>query len=129
MPPTGGINLCAWNSLGSSMGSSLSSSAGERLVYVEPVNPLSQIEPLAVHRNGFVHSTFLLVLSAIAQLLLLLLFLQPLPALAADPCPPGMAPIPGGSYRIGAGAQLPEEQPGRSLRNSRVAACGSAPFV
>jgi formylglycine-generating enzyme required for sulfatase activity len=29
-----------------------------------------------------------------------------------------MAPIPGGSYRIGAGAQLPEEQPGRSLRIS-----------
>ena len=98
------------------MGSSLRSSAGERLVYVEPVNQLSQIEPLPVHRNGFVHSTFLLVLAAIAQLLLLLL--QPLPALAADPCPPAMALIPGGSYRIGAGAQLPEEQPGRSLRIS-----------
>ena len=59
------------------------------------MNPLSQIEPLAVHRTGFVHSTFLVVLFAIAQLLLLLL--QPLPALAADACPSGMAPIPGGS--------------------------------
>ena len=57
-----------------------------------------------------------MVLFAIAQLLLLLL--QPLPALAAIPCPPGMAPIAGGSYRIGAEAQLPEEQPARSLRIS-----------
>jgi hypothetical protein len=97
-------------------GSSLSSSAGDRFVYVVPVNPLSQIEPLAVHRTGFVHSTFLMVLSAIAQLLLLLL--QPLPALAVDLCPSGMALIPGGSYRIGVGAQLPEEQAGRSLRIS-----------
>jgi formylglycine-generating enzyme required for sulfatase activity len=71
---------------------------------------------LAVHRPGFVPSTFLLALSAIAQLLLLLL--QPVPAMAAAPCPTSMAPIPGGSYRIGAGAQLPEEQPVRSLRIS-----------
>ena len=44
-------------------------------------------------------------------LLLQLLLLQPVPALAADPCLPSMAPIPGGTYRIGAAAQLPEEQP------------------
>jgi hypothetical protein len=55
-----------------------------------------------------------LALWVIAQLLLL----QPMPALAADPCPASMAAIPGGSYRIGAGAQLPEEQPGRRLRIS-----------
>ena len=66
------------------------------------------------HRPGFVSSTCLLWLAAIAQLLLLLL--QPVPALAADPCPASMALIPGGSYRIGAGAQLPEEQPVRRLR-------------
>ena len=53
---------------------------------------------------------------AVAQLLLLLL--QPIPALAADRCPPSMVLIPGGSTRIGAGAQLPEEQPSRSLRIS-----------
>ena len=29
-----------------------------------------------------------------------------------------MAPIPGGSYRIGGSAQLPEDQPARSLRIS-----------
>jgi formylglycine-generating enzyme required for sulfatase activity len=69
---------------------------------------------LAIHRRAFVHSTVLQALLAIAQLLLL----QPLPALAADPCPTSMALIPGGSYRIGAGAQLPEEQPGRVLRIS-----------
>ena len=66
------------------------------------------------HRPGFVSSTCLLWLAAIAQLLLLLL--QPVPALAADPCPASMVLIPGGSYRIGAGAQLPEEQPVRRLR-------------
>jgi hypothetical protein len=69
-----------------------------------------------MHRPGFVPSIVLLALSAMAQLLLL--FLQPVPTLAADPCPASMAAIPGGSYRIGAGAQLPEEQPGRSLRIS-----------
>jgi len=75
---------------------------------------LSPIRRLAVPRSGFVHSAFVLALWVIAQLLLL----QPMPALAADPCPASMAAIPGGSYRIGAGAQLPEEQPGRRLRIS-----------
>ena len=51
-------------------------------------------------------------------LLLQLLLLQPMPALAADSCPAAMVAIPGGSYRIGAGAQLPEEQAGRRLRIS-----------
>jgi hypothetical protein len=46
------------------------------------VVPPRQIEPLAFHRPGFVPSTVLLALFAIAQLLLLLL--QPLPAMAAD---------------------------------------------
>ncbi len=78
------------------------------------VIPQSQITLLAIHCPGFVSSIVLLALSAIAQLLLL----QPMPALAADPCPVSMAPIPGGSYRIGVGAQLPEEQPGRRLRIS-----------
>ena len=74
-------------------------------------------EPFAVHRIGFVQGTLLLlVVSAIAQLLLWPL--QPLPAMPADQCPASMAPTPGGSYRIGAGAQLPEEQPVRSLRIS-----------
>ena len=75
---------------------------------------MNPTQPLAIHRRAFVHSTVLQALLAIAQLLLL----QPLPALAADPCPTSMALIPGGSYRIGAGAQLPEEQPGRVLRIS-----------
>jgi len=84
------------------------------------VIPPCQITPLAIDRPGVVPSSVLLALSALAQLLLLLLLLlvQPVTALAADPCPASMAPIPGGSYRIGAGAQLPEEQPGRSLRIS-----------
>ena len=60
---------------------------------------MSSTEPLAVDRPGFVPSTFLLALFAIPQLMLL----QPVPAMAADPCPASMAPIPGGSYRIGAG--------------------------
>lgn len=47
-----------------------------------------------------------------------LLLLPPAPALAANPCPASMVLIPGGSYRIGAGAQLPEEQPIGSLRLS-----------
>jgi len=75
---------------------------------------LNPTQPLAIHRRAFVYVTVLVALLAIAQLLLL----QPLPALAADPCPTSMALIPGGSYRIGAGAQLPEEQPGRVLRIS-----------
>jgi formylglycine-generating enzyme required for sulfatase activity len=85
------------------------------------VEPLSPIVPLAIHRIGCRQSTcqisLLLVLAAIAQLLLLLL--QPVAAaMAADPCPASMTAIPGGSYRIGAGAQLPEEQPVRKLRIS-----------
>jgi len=80
------------------------------------VVPLSPIEPLAIRHTGFLQRTLPLLLSAIAQLLLF--FLQPGAALAADPCPASMALIPGGSYRIGAGAQLPEEQPVRSLRIS-----------
>lgn len=47
-----------------------------------------------------------------------LLLLPPAPALAANPCPASMVLIPGGRYRIGAGAQLPEEQPIGSLRLS-----------
>lgn len=47
-----------------------------------------------------------------------LLLLPPAPALAANPCPASMVLIPGGSYRIGTGAQLPEEQPIGSLRLS-----------
>ena len=77
---------------------------------------LSPTEPLSVPRPSSLHEACLLFSLAVAQVLLLLL--QPMPALAADPCPVSMAPIPGGSYRIGAGAQLPEEQPGRSLRIS-----------
>ena len=84
------------------------------------MEPLSPIEPLAIHRTGCrqrsCQSSLLLVLAAIAQLLLL--FLQPVAAVAAEPCPASMAAIPGGTYRIGAGAQLPEEQPGRRLRIS-----------
>jgi len=53
---------------------------------------------------------------AVAQLLFLLL--QPLPAMAADPCPASMAFIPGGGTRIGAGAQLPEEQPAHNVQIS-----------
>jgi formylglycine-generating enzyme required for sulfatase activity len=71
---------------------------------------------VSVHRPGLALRTGLLVLLAMAQMVLLLL--QPMPALAADQCPPSMAPIPGGRYRIGAGAQLPEEQPAGSLRIS-----------
>jgi len=91
------------------------------LLDVQTVEPLSPIVPLAIHRIGCRQSTcqisLLLVLAAIAQLLLLLL--QPVAAaMAADPCPASMTAIPGGSYRIGAGAQLPEEQPVRKLRIS-----------
>jgi formylglycine-generating enzyme required for sulfatase activity len=77
---------------------------------------------VSVHRRELAHRpelairACLLVLLAIAQLVLLPM--RPLPALAAEPCPPSMAPIPGGSYRIGAGAQLPEEQPAGSRRVS-----------
>jgi len=71
---------------------------------------------LPVPRPSSLHEACLLVSLAVAQLLLLLL--QPMPAQAAEPCPASMAPIPGGTYRIGAGAQLPEEQPGRRLRIS-----------
>jgi len=51
---------------------------------------------------------------ALAFLLILamgmgVLLLGPAPALASDSCPPSMAPIPGGSYRIGAAGRLPEE--------------------
>ncbi len=38
-----------------------------------------------------------------------LLALGPAPARAADSCPPSMAPIPAGRYRIGAAGLLPEE--------------------
>lgn len=61
---------------------------------------------------GFLQRIGLLL--ALAPLLLLLP--QPPPALAADPCPSSMARIPGGRTVIGAGAQLPEEQPARTLR-------------
>jgi len=71
---------------------------------------------LSVHRPSSLHRACLLFSLAVAQVLLLLL--QPMPAQAAEPCPASMAPIPGGTYRIGAGAQLPEEQPGRRLRIS-----------
>ena len=75
---------------------------------------LSPPEPLSLPRPSFLQRVCLLVSLAVAQLLLL----QPMPALAADPCPPSMVLIPGGNYRIGAAAQLPEEQPGRRLRIS-----------
>lgn len=80
------------------------------------MEPLSATEPLPVHRPGVLPRACLLLALAIAQWALMLL--QPIPALAADPCPPSMVLIPGGSYRIGAGAQLPEEQPVRNLRLS-----------
>lgn len=53
-------------------------------------------------------------LPVLAALLILALgmgvvLLWPAPAPAADPCPPAMAPIPGGRYRIGAAGRLPEE--------------------
>jgi formylglycine-generating enzyme required for sulfatase activity len=73
-------------------------------------------EPLSVHRPSSLQKACLLFSLAVAQVLLLLL--QPMPAQAAEPCPASMAPIPGGTYRIGAAAQLPEEQPGRRLRIS-----------
>ena len=75
---------------------------------------LSLTEPLSVPRPSFLQRVCMLVSLAVT----LLLLLQPAPALAADPCPASMALIPGGTYRIGAGAQLPEEQPGRRLRIS-----------
>jgi formylglycine-generating enzyme required for sulfatase activity len=75
---------------------------------------LSPTEPLSVPRPSFLQRVCLLVSLAVAQLLLL----QPMPAQAAEPCPPFMAPIPGGTYRIGAAVQLPDEQPGRRLRIS-----------
>ena len=63
------------------------------------MEPLSPIEPLAIHRTGCrqisCQSSLLLVLAAIAQLLLL--WLQPVAAVAAEPCPASMAAIPGGS--------------------------------
>jgi sulfatase modifying factor 1 len=90
--------------------------AGERFLDVQTVVTLSPIEPLAIRHTGFLQRTLPLFLSAIAQLLLF--FLQPGAALPADPCPDSMALIPGGSYRIGAGAQLPEEKPVRTLRIS-----------
>ncbi len=71
---------------------------------------------MPVPRPSFLQRACLLFSLAVAQLLLLLL--QPNPALAADRCPPSMVLIPGDSTRIGAGAQLPEEQPIRSLRIS-----------
>ncbi|KEF40804.1 MAG: gliding motility-associated lipoprotein GldK [Cyanobium sp. CACIAM 14] len=39
-------------------------------------------------------------------------------AAAGDPCPPGMAFIPGGRFRLGAAARLPEEGPAESVRLS-----------
>ncbi len=67
-------------------------------------------------RTPFVRHACLLVALAMAQLALVVF--HPVPALAAGPCPSSMAFIPGGTYRIGAAAQLPEEQPGRRLRIS-----------
>ena len=46
---------------------------------------------------------------ALALVLVLVLLIQPAPAQAAATCPPSMAPIPGGRYRIGAAGRLPEE--------------------
>ncbi len=55
---------------------------------------------------------------ALAMTQLALVLVLPVPALAADLCPASMAFIPGGSYRIGAAAQLPEELQGRRLQIS-----------
>ncbi len=67
---------------------------------------------MAFHRVGYLLKACFVFSLAVA------LLLQPLPTMAAESCPPSMTLIPGGSYRIGAGAQLPEEQPGRLLRIS-----------
>ena len=67
-------------------------------------------ESLLVHRPeawGFPVLAALLILALGMGVALL----WPAPAPAADPCPPSMAPIPGGRYRIGAAGRLPEEAP------------------
>ena len=78
------------------------------------MDPLNRINPLPILRLGFVRQICLLVALAVAPLALL--FLHPRPAQAENPCPASMAPIPGGTTRIGAAAQLPEEQPVRTVR-------------
>ncbi|WP_371734011.1 formylglycine-generating enzyme family protein [Synechococcus sp. CCY 9618] len=50
----------------------------------------------------------LLVLLTLGQGLAIMV-VRPMPALAAEMCPAGMVPIPGGRYRIGAAGRLPEE--------------------
>jgi len=51
-------------------------------------------KPLPVPRPGVLPKACLLLVLAIAQLALMLL--HPMPARAEAPCPPSMAPIPGG---------------------------------
>ncbi len=74
-----------------------------------PANPCL-FESLLVHRPeawSFPVLAALLILALGMGVVLL----WPAPAPAADPCPPSMAPIPGGRYRIGAAGRLPEEAP------------------
>lgn len=74
-----------------------------------PANPCL-FESLLVHRPeawSFPVLAALLILALGMGVVLL----WPAPAPAADPCPPSMAPIPSGRYRIGAAGRLPEEAP------------------
>ena len=76
------------------------------------------ISPMPVRGLAKAMGVTLVVLLAMAPLLLALL--RPATVLAAEPasCPAEMVLIPGGNFRIGAGAQLPEERPAGRQRLS-----------
>lgn len=82
------------------------------------MDPFELSRPVPVHHLDRAIYTSLLGLLAMAHILFVLLL--PAPALAAEApvCPEDMALIPGGRYRMGAGAQLPEEQPAGTQRIS-----------
>ncbi len=61
---------------------------------------------MPVHRSEISLVAAFLVLLTLGMVLMLV---RPAPAQAVDRCPPAMAPIPGGRYRIGAAGRLPEE--------------------
>jgi hypothetical protein len=66
-------------------------------------------ESVLVHLHRLEVSSLALAVLLILAMGMGVLLLGPDPALAAESCPPSMAPIPGGRYRIGAAGRLPEE--------------------
>ena len=82
------------------------------------MDPFELSRPVPVHHLDRAIHTSLLGLLAMAHVLFVLLLPAPVLAAEAPVCPEDMALIPGGRYRMGAGAQLPEEQPAGTQRIS-----------